>query len=168
MKFLLFSLLLLVLLSVESVAATTLGLSVTRFDVSIAVVVFLALRATLLEGAFTSFAAGYLLGVFTGRPTGLFPFLAVLIYLLVRATSSVVDARARSTTAMLTGVAALLHGLLAFFFTWLTAKAGISTPFSFGGLLLQGLLSAVAAALLFPLFRRIEPGEHPAPGGLSL
>jgi rod shape-determining protein MreD len=126
------------------------------------------LRATLVEGAFTAFSVGYLLGVFTGRPTGLFPFLAVLIFLLVRATSAVVDARARSTTAMLTLVATLLHGLLAFFFTWLTAKGGASTTFSFGGLILQAFLSAVAGALLFPLFRRIEPGEHPAPGGLQL
>ena len=78
----------LALLCVESVAVKVFGFSVIRIDVTLALVVFLGLRANTVEGAFTSFAIGYLLDVFTGRPTGLYPFLAVLVFLLVRLLTS--------------------------------------------------------------------------------
>lgn len=157
----------LLFLSVEAVFTRQLGLEVTRLDVTIALVVFLGLRASTLEGAFAAFSIGYLLDVFTGRPTGLYPFLAVLTFLLTRMLSSFVDARARGLFALLCGASALAHGLLAAFFSWLTSRSGGGTIISLTGLPLQALLVTFAAALLWPLLRRLDPAnERPQAGML--
>ncbi len=157
----------LLFLSVEAVVTRQLGLEVTRLDVTLALVVFLGLRAATLEGAFAAFAIGYLLDVFTGRPTGLYPFLAVLTFLLTRMLSSFVDARARGLFALLCGASALAHGLLAAFFSWLTSPSGGGTIISLTGLPLQAFLCAVAAALLWPLLRKLDPAyERPQAGML--
>jgi rod shape-determining protein MreD len=157
----------LLFLSVESVLTRQLGFEVTRLDVTLVLVVFLGLRATTLEGAFASFAIGYLLDVFTGRPTGLYPFLAVLTFLLTRMLSSLVDARARALFAFICAAAALGHGLLAAFFSWLTSRSGGGTMVSLSGLPLEIALCGVAAALMWPLLRKIDPAdERPQAGTL--
>ena len=58
MKFLLFSALALLLLSVESVLVRSFGFEVTRIDVGLAIVVYVALCGTTVEGAFSAFAVG--------------------------------------------------------------------------------------------------------------
>jgi rod shape-determining protein MreD len=157
----------LLFLSVESVLTRQFGLEVTRLDVTLVLIVFLGLRATTLEGAFASFAIGYLLDVFTGRPTGLYPFLAVLTFLLTRMLSSLVDARARALFAFICAAAALGHGLLAAFFSWLTSRSGAGTMVSLSGLPLEVALCGFAAALMWPLLRKIDPAdERPQAGTL--
>src|SRR5262245_42958807 len=157
----------LVFLSLEAVVTRELGLQVTRLDVTLVLLVFLGLRAATLEGAFAAFAIGYLLDVFTGRPTGLYPFLAVLTFLLTRMLSSFVDARARGLFALLCGASALAHGLLAAFFSWLTSRSGGGTIISLTGLPLQAFLCAVAATLMWPLLRKLDPAyERPQAGML--
>jgi rod shape-determining protein MreD len=157
----------LLFLSIESVFTRQLGLEVTRLDVTLMLVVFLGLRAATLEGAFASFAIGYLLDVFTGRPTGLYPFLAVFIFLMARMASSFVDARARALFALLCGASALAHGLLAAFFSWLTSRSGGGTIISLTGLPLQALLVTLTAALMWPLLRKLDPAyERPQAGML--
>jgi rod shape-determining protein MreD len=162
-----FSALALVLLAVESVLVKHLGLEVTRVDVGLALVVFAAIRATPLEGALTAFSVGYLLDVFSGRPTGLYPFLAVLAFLVVRATGTVVDGRSRTMYALLTAAATLGHALLAVFFSWLTSPSGGAGAWSLWGLPVQMALSAAAGLALWPLLIRLEPGDRPQPGVLS-
>lgn len=164
MKFLAFSALALLLLSVESVLVKFLGLEVTRIDVGLAIVVYVALRATTLEGAFSAFAVGYLLDVFTGRPTGLYPFLAMLVFLLVRGAGQLIDGRSRGGYALMVAAATFGHALLVGFFTWLTSRqeGGVS----WSGLPLQVILATGAALLLWPILKRIESGDHPEPGVL--
>lgn len=164
MKFLAFSGLALLLLSIESVLVKFLGLEVTRIDVGLAIVVYVALRATTLEGAFTAFAVGYLLDVFTGRPTGLYPFLAMLAFLLVRGAGQLIDGRSRGGYALMVAAATFGHALLVGFFTWLTARQEGGVTWS--GLPLQVLLATGAALALFPILKRIESGDHPEPGVL--
>lgn len=157
----------LLFLSLEAVVTRQLGLEVTRLDLTLVLVVFLGLRASTLEGAFASFAIGYLLDVFTGHPTGLYPFLSVLTFLLTRMLSSFVDARARALFAVICGAAAMGHGLLAAFFSWLTSRSGGGTFVSLSGLPLQVLLAIVAAAALWPLLRKLDPAyERPQAGML--
>jgi rod shape-determining protein MreD len=158
----------LLFLSIEAVITRELGLDVARLDITLVLVVFLGLRAATLEGAFAAFAIGYLLDVFTGRPTGLYPFLAVLTFLLTRMLSSFVDARARGLFAVVCAGAALGHGLLAAFFSWLTSRSGSSGTFiSLTGLPLQALLCLGAAALMWPLLRKLDPAyERPQAGML--
>lgn len=164
MKFLGFSLLALLLLSVESVLVRTFGLEVTRIDVGLALVVYAALRCTTIEGAFSAFSVGYLLDVFTGRPTGLYPALAVLVFLLVRAAGVVVDTRSRGPYALLIAVATLGHAVLAVVFSWLTSAAGSGHVLSLSGVPLQVLLTTLAGLAMWPLLKKIEPGERPDPG----
>jgi rod shape-determining protein MreD len=151
----------LLLLSVESVLVKAFGLDVARIDVGLAIVVFAAVRAGTVEGAFSAFALGYLLDVYTGRPTGLFPFLSVLVFLLVRATAQVVDGRTRGAYALLVAGATVLHALLAVFFSWLTSSSGDGRVLSLAGVPLQVFLSVGAGQLLWPLLKRIEPGDRP-------
>ncbi len=168
MRVALYLLLALFILCVESVTVKVFGLSVTRLDVTIAIVVFLGLRATTVEGAFTAFGIGYLLDVFSGRPTGLYPFLAVLVFLLVRLLSSFVDARARVLYAAMSGAAVLGHALLAVFFSMITSvTGGGSAVFTLSGVPMQIALTAIAAYLLWPLLTKIDPGqERPRTGVL--
>ena len=164
MKFLGFSLLALLLLSVESVLVKTFGFEVTRIDVGLALVVYAALRCTTIEGACSAFSVGYLLDVFTGRPTGLYPALAVLVFLLARGAGVVVDTRSRGPYALLVAIATLGHALLAVFFSWLTSAAGSGHVFSLSGVPLQTLLTTLAGLAMWPLLKTIEPGERPEPG----
>lgn len=167
MRFLAFSGLALLLLSFESVLVKQLGLEVTRIDVGLALVVYAGLRATTLEGAFSAFAVGYLLDVFTGRPTGLFPALAVLVFLLVRAGGLLVDGRSRGAYVLFTAGATAVHALLAVFFSWLTSRSGSGHVLTLSGMPLQVVLTTLAGLAMFPLLERIEPGERPEPRGLK-
>jgi rod shape-determining protein MreD len=164
MKLLVTVVLALVTLTLESVAVKNLGLVVTRIDVTVVLLVFLALRAGLVEGAFSAFAVGYLLDVMSGYPTGLYPFLGVLTYLLVRLAAAWVDVRSPIAFALLTGGADFGHTLLAALFTWLTSKEGEVATAWVSGLPLQLLLTVSAALVLWPLLRRFEAPDRPEPG----
>ncbi len=157
----------LLLLCVESVAVQAFGFTVTRIDVTLGLIVFLGLRANTAEGAFTAFCLGYLLDVFTGRPTGLYPFLAVLTFLGVRLLASFVDARARVLYAALTGAATLAHALLVVFFSSLTSLDG-GVVGTLSGVPLQVVLSSVVAFLLWPLLLKLDPGQERPKAGVLL
>lgn len=166
MRFLAVTALALLLLSVESVLVKTFGFEVTRIDVGLALVVFAALRLSTIEGAFSAFAVGYLLDVFTGRPTGLFPALSMLVFLLVRAASLVVDGRSRIPFLGFTAAATFVHALLAVFFTWLTSRNGFGHVASLSGVPLQVVLTMLAALAMWPLLKKLEPSERPDSGAL--
>ena len=164
MRFFALSTLALLLLSVESVLVKTFGFEVTRIDVGLALVVYAGLRCTTVEGALSAFSVGYLLDVFTGRPTGLYPALAVLVFLLVRGAGQLVDGRSRGPYALFVALATVGHALLAVFFTWLTSASGSGHVFSLSGVPLQVLLTTLAGIAMWPLLKKIEPGERPEPG----
>lgn len=167
MKVLAMALLALVFLSVEVVLEQSFGAASVRLDVGVALVVYMALRASVLEGAFTGFVVGYLFDVMTGRPTGLYPFLGVLTFLLVRMAGQFFDGRTRGAYAIFTAVAATLHGLLALFFGWLTSRGEDARAFvPLLVLPVQVVAATVVAAIVWPLLRRIEPGERPDSGVL--
>lgn len=157
------------LLAVASVFAQTFGMALTRIDVVMVLVVFLGLRANTSEGALGAFALGYMLDVFSGRPTGLFPFLAVLTFLLVRLAAGLVDARSRATYALFVAGATAINALLATFFNWLTSSTEDGpVVISLGGLPMQVVLTALAAVLLWPLLRRFDPANDRPQAGVLL
>lgn len=157
----------LVLLSVEAVLVRTFGLEVTRIDVTIAVIVFIAVRGSTMEGAVTSFAIGYLLDVFTSRPSGLYPALAVLVFLLARAAAQLLDGKSRVGFAVFSAGATVGHSLVAFLLTWLTSTTAEGRGLSLTAMPAQALLTAAAAAVLYPLLSKIEPGERIDTGRLA-
>ncbi len=160
MKGALLTALALVLLSIEAVLVKTFGFEVTRIDVTIAIIVFMAVRSKTIEGSLTSFAIGYLLDVFTGRPSGLYPALAVLVFLLARAAAQLLDGKSRLGYALFAAGATVGHSLVAFLLMWLTSKNADGRVLSLTAVPLQALLTGVTAALLFPLLSKIEPGER--------
>lgn len=160
MKGALFTALALVLLSIEAVLVKTFGFEVTRIDVTIAIIVFMAVRSKTIEGSLTAFAIGYLLDVFTGRPSGLYPALAVLVFLLSRAAAQLLDGKSRLGYALFAAGATVGHSLVAFLLMWLTSKNADGRVLSLTAVPLQALLTGVTAALLFPLLSKIEPGER--------
>jgi rod shape-determining protein MreD len=141
MKFLVTIALALLLLTLESVVVQQLGLAISRIDVTVVLVAFLAVRANTLEGSISAFSVGYLLDLMSGQPTGLFTFLAVFTFLVGKLVVSLVG-----------------HGVLASFFTWLTTKEGSATAL-LPGLPLQVTLTGIAAAFLYPLLRRFEASQ---------
>jgi hypothetical protein len=159
MKFLVTVGIALALLTLESVVVKQAGMVLGRIDVTVVLVAFLALRATLLEGAFSAFAVGYLLDLMSGQPTGLFTFLAVFTFLVGRLVSTFVDVRGAMSFALFAMGADVGHGLLSAFFTWLTVKDG-STSSLLAGLPLQVVLTGAAALALFPLLRRFEASQE--------
>lgn len=160
MKGALLTALALVLLSIEAVLVKTFGFEVTRIDVTIAIIVFMAVRSKTIEGSLTSFAIGYLLDVFTGRPSGLYPALAVLVFLLARAAAQLLDGKSRLGYALFAAGATVGHSLVAFLLMWLTSKNADGRVLSLTAVPLQALLTGVTAALLYPLLSKIEPGER--------
>ncbi|HME89878.1 MAG TPA: hypothetical protein VKE49_00530 [Myxococcaceae bacterium] len=155
----------LVLLTLESVAVKYLEFSVSRIDVTIAIVAFLSLRANLVEGAFSSYAVGYLLDLMSGHPTGLYTFLAVFTFLIGRLAASLVEVRSALLFVIFTMAADLGHGLLAVFFSWLTSRdAAFGSTLS--ALPMQVALTGMAALCLYPLFRKIDSGGERAEVGL--
>lgn len=168
MKFLLTIAMALVLLSVEAVLVKYLGLGLTRIDVTVSLVAFLALRASTQAGAVSAFAIGYLLDLMSGRPTGLYTFLAVLLFLMARLAASLVDVRSAATFALFAMGADASHALLAFLFSWMTARKEIGGPvMALSAIPLQVLLTGAASLLLYPLLRKLDPGgERPEVGTL--
>jgi rod shape-determining protein MreD len=166
MKFLVTVGLALLLLTLEAVVVQRAGLVLSRIDVTVVLLSFLALRASLLEGACSAFAVGYLLDLMSGQPTGLFTFLGVFIFLAGRLVYSLVDVRGTAAFVLFTMGADVAHSLLAAFFGWLTVKDGSATAV-LPGLPLQVALTGAVAIALYPLLRRLEARqERTQAGGL--
>jgi rod shape-determining protein MreD len=103
----------------------------------------------------------------SGRPTNLFVFLAVLLFLLCRVAASLVDVRSGVGFALFAMGADAAHGLLAAFFSWMVSNNGAGVASSLTGLPFQVVLTGVAGLLLYPLFKRIDSGnERPEVGAL--
>lgn len=147
-------LLALFLLTIESVIVRYAGFSVTRIDVTVVLLVWLALRAPTLEGAAASFGVGYLLDLMSGRPTGLYTFLAVLTFLVGRVASGVVDVRSPAMLALFSVAASAGHGLLATLLSWMVTRENSAAPLY--ALPMQVLLTGIAAILLNPLLKKLE------------
>jgi hypothetical protein len=159
MKFLVAVGLALLLLTLESVVVQQLGLAISRIDVTVVLIAFLALRAGMREGAISSFAVGYLLDLMSGQPTGLFTFLAVFLFLTGKLVARLMDVRGRASFVLFAMGGDLTHGALTSFFTWLTTKDGSASAL-LPGLPTQVMLTGVAAALLYPLLRRFEVSQE--------
>lgn len=154
------------LLTVQSVVLQSVGALSLRVEFTVMIVAFLSLRATRGEGATCAFALGYLLDLMSGRPTGLYAFLAVLIFLIGRGFSSIVDIRTPVAFALFVAAADTVHGLLAAAFMGLTLK-GPGAAALISALPGQVLLTGLASLLLFPLLRRLDPGtDRPQVGSL--
>jgi rod shape-determining protein MreD len=132
----------------------------------VACVVYLGIHGGNVEGSVGAAGVGYVLDLVTGSPKGLMTFLAVVVFVLVRAVNVAVDVRGRAGFAGLTFLAALATSLGGMSLTRLTAAPEAAPGL---GLVPRMLVEAFLTAALSPLvlagmrrleglFRREEPG----------
>ncbi len=131
-----------------------------------ACVVYLGLNGGNVDGSVASAGVGYVLDLMSGSPKGLMTFLAVLLFLAVRAVSAAVDVRSRAAFALLSGVGAAFLSIGAMLLTRYTAGAELAPgapviPRILGEAVLTGVLSPLVLMGLRRLdgmFHREEPG----------
>ncbi len=131
-----------------------------------ACVVYAALHGGNVDGSISAAGVGYVMDLVGGTPKGLMTFLAVALFLAVRATSAAVDVRSRSGFAALSGLGALFLSVGSLLLTRYTAPpesapGAILVPRMLGEAVLTGALSPLVLAGLRRidgLFHREEPG----------
>ncbi len=122
-----------------------------------AVVVHLGLHAGNVDGAVAAAGVGYVLDLMSGTPKGLFTFLAVALFLLVRAVGAAVDVRGRAGFAALSGLGALTLSLGAVQLTRYTADPPESPGLRLlGRLLVEAILTGALAPLVGMGMRRLD------------
>jgi len=146
----------LVLLGAECALVRPLGLSIARADVGVAAVLFFALRCSSLEGAFGAAAVGYCIDVLSGQPSGLYVFTAVLTYLLARLIAPFVEAKRALAFAALAVPIDGLHNLAVWSLTLLGTAPGGSRGVLLSSIPSTAVLTAVAALLVWPIFKRVD------------
>jgi len=149
------------LLTLESVAGQFTSHSVAALDVTLALVAYLALKALPLEGAVTAFGVGYLVDVMSGRPSGLYTFLAELAYVGGKLGSSLVVVNTRHRFALFCMAVQAGHAVVAWMLRSAVARDPVGTA-PLGLLPLQVLLTGAAALGLYGALRMLDPGEERA------
>jgi hypothetical protein len=146
------------LLTLESVLVQFTSHSVARIDVTVVIVAFLALRGMPIEGAVSSFGVGYLLDVMSGRPTGLYTFLAVLAFVVGKLCSSLLDVRSARLFAVYAMAVDAGHAFLGFVVQALVTRDPLSLEPLYM-LPVQLVLTGAAAVALFPVLLKLDPGD---------
>ncbi len=169
MKLLLHLLLALLLASSQAALLHLLGGGAFSVALVLPCVVYLGLRAGIVDGVLSAAAMGYVLDILSGAPKGLMTFLCVLLFLFSRLAGASLDIRGRVGFALLSGVGTLFLGLGA----WLLTRS-VSTPEAAPGgrllwrILVEAILTGVLAPLVSWLMLRIDRlTEREEPGLLK-
>ena len=139
----------------ESVFPLLLGLREARADLLLSVILYLALNDEVIEGAGLSALAGYLSDMTSATPSGLFTFLAVLTWVVVRFTARGLKSEGGPLSALIAFGASLAHSVLASILFYFVAP-GSELSWHLGAALPSAVLTAAAAPVVFGLLRRID------------
>ena len=148
----------LVAMSVSSVLVRICGFDVARVEVAAILVVYACYGLDNMRAAILCFCGGWLFDLMTGAPTGLYPFVAMLTFVICRVVIVLVDVRGAVSFALLCGVMDAFHQLLA----WgiIDFFAGRTGPHPSRAALaaIPGtmLLTALCAAAMWPAFKRMD------------
>lgn len=132
----------------------------------VACVVYLAIHGGNVEGSVGAAGVGYVLDLSTGTPKGLMTFLAVLVFLMIRAVNAAVDVRGRWGFAVLTAVATLFTSLGSLVLLRLATVPELAPGLRLlPRMVIEALLTGALAPLVLAgmkwidgLFRREDPG----------
>jgi hypothetical protein len=132
-----------------------------------ACLVYLGLNGGNVDGSVAAAGVGYVMDLMASSPKGLMTFLAVLLFLVVRAVSAAVDVRGRSSFALLSGLGAVFLSLGALLLTRYTAP----TEAAPGAILLprmiaEGFLTGALSPLVLVGLRRVDGMFHREEPGL--
>lgn len=130
-------------------------------------IVYLGLYGGIVDGAVGAAGVGYVLDVVSGSPKGLMTFLAVLLFVLARATNAAVDVRSRAGFAALSAVGALVLSLGALLLLGYTgAPEAAPGPVLASRVVVEALLTGALAPLVLAGMRRIDRLFHREEPGL--
>jgi rod shape-determining protein MreD len=136
-----------------------------RADLMLAVVIYLALNDEWIEGAALSFVAGYLSDLAAATPAGIYTFLAVLTFVVVRTTGSAFKAEGGLQAALLAAVVNLVHALLAsLVFRLLLPGSSLGLR---PGLLWSALATGFGAIPTFAVLRALDSRFLPSGEGIA-
>jgi rod shape-determining protein MreD len=158
-----------VLAIVESVLPFLLHLTAARPDLLLVVVLYLALRDDVMEGAALSAAAGYFSDLTSSTPAFLYTFLAVLTFVVLRTVGSGLKTEGGAQSAVVAFGASIVHSVIATLVFGFFTGAGFH--WEVRALLWSAFGTAVAAPVVFAVLRRLDAGflprEGPSPRGLG-
>lgn len=132
-----------------------------------ACIVYLGLNGGNVDGSVAAAGVGYVMDLTSGTPKGLMTFLAMALFLAVRAVSAAIDVRGRAAFALLSGFGAIFLSLGALILTRYTAPAAAAP----GAILLprmlaEGALTGVLSPLVAMGLRRVDGLFHREEPGL--
>jgi len=131
-----------------------------RADLLLAVVLYLALHDEWVQGAGLSFFAGSLSDLSAATPPGIYAFLAVLTFVIVRTTASAFRADGGLQAGALAFVASLVHALFAtLIFKLLFSGSSLALHASW---LWSAFATGLGAMPIFALLRRLDESLLPA------
>src|SRR5882672_6401791 len=151
----------------ESVIPHLFHLRAARPDLLLIVVLYLALRDDVVEGAALSAATGYLSDLSSATPAFLYTFLAVLTFVVVRTAGVALRTEGGIQSAVVAFGATLGHSLVATLIFGFFTGSGLH--FEAAPLLWSAFGTAIAAPFVFAVLRRLDASfQHAdeAPGGL--
>jgi hypothetical protein len=157
MKVLLQLLAALVLAAVQAALLHQIGGGTFSISLVLPCVVYLGLRAPIIQGAAAACAIGYVLDILAGGPKGLLAFLSVLLCLFSRLVGASFDIRWRGGFAALSGAGTLMVG----FGSWILMRY-VSAPEAapgvglLGRVLVEALLTGAVAPLVGWLMQRLD------------
>jgi hypothetical protein len=132
-----------------------------------ACLVYVGVHGGNVEGSVSAAGIGYVLDLVSGTPKGLMTFLAVALFLVIRAISAPVDVRSRSAFAVLSGFGAFFLSLGAMVLTRYTSAAEAAPGVTLvPRMLVEALLTGALSPLLLPVLRRIDALFHREEPGL--
>ncbi len=130
-------------------------------------VVYLGLHGGNVDGSVAAAGVGYVMDLTAGTPKGLMTFLAVLLFLVVRAVSAAVDVRGRAALALLSGLGAIFLSLGALLLTRYTAPAEAAPgAILLPRMLVEGVLTGALSPLVLLALRRVDGFFHREEPGL--
>ncbi|HXL38976.1 MAG TPA: rod shape-determining protein MreD [Myxococcales bacterium] len=151
----------------ESVIPHLFHLRAARPDLLLIVVLYLALRDDVVQGAALSAATGYLSDLSSATPAFLYTFLAVLTFVVVRTAGAALRTEGGIQSAVVAFGATLGHSLVATLIFGFFTGSGLH--FEAAPLLWSAFGTAIAAPFVFAVLRRLDASfQHAdeAPGGL--
>jgi len=131
-----------------------------RADLLLAVVLYLAFHDEWVQGAGLSFFTGCLSDLSAATPPGIYAFLAVLTFVIVRVTGSAFRAEGGIQAAAVAFVASLVHALLAtLIFKVLFTGSGFGLHASW---FWSALATGLGAIPIFAVLKRLDVSLLPA------
>jgi rod shape-determining protein MreD len=141
---------------VESVFPFLFGLRLARADLLLSVVLYLALNDELVMGAALSAAAGYLGEISSATPAGLYTFLAVVTWAVVRVSARGLRSDGGISSALVAFATSIVHSLMAAALFYVVMPKPAELNWRIGIALPSAVMTAVAAPIVFGLLRRID------------